>query len=102
MGNKVFVGLIKKNVETNFKILSKSETYISPIGKRTFNSYKGGSTHPKLFVRNRINLRTDHSAIKYLFTTCNIKGRLARWSLLLQEFDVQIEYLPGKNNSSDF
>jgi len=35
MGNKVFVGLIKKNVETNFKILSKSETYISPIGKKS-------------------------------------------------------------------
>jgi hypothetical protein len=37
-------------------------------------------------------LRTDHSAIKYLFTTRNMKGRLARWSLLLQEFDMQIDY----------
>ncbi|GJS99705.1 reverse transcriptase domain-containing protein [Tanacetum coccineum] len=33
---------------------------------------------------------TDHSAIKYLFAKKDVKPRLMRWILLLQEFDVII------------
>ncbi|WKA10547.1 hypothetical protein VitviT2T_028112 [Vitis vinifera] len=33
---------------------------------------------------------TDHSALKYLLTKQDVKARLIRWILLLQEFDLQI------------
>jgi hypothetical protein len=46
-------------------------------------------------------LRTDHQAIKYLFTTKNLSSRLLRWSLQLQEYAFDIEYIKGKNNFSD-
>ena len=34
---------------------------------------------------------TDHSALKYLLTKQDAKGRLVRWILLLQEFNLQIK-----------
>ena len=36
-------------------------------------------------------MHTDHSAIKYLMTKKDMKPRLIRWVLLLQEFDLEIK-----------
>lgn len=47
-------------------------------------------------------VRTDHSAVKFLFTSRNMKGRLARWSLLLQEYNMEIEHVRGVQNPSDY
>ena len=38
----------------------------------------------------------DHMAIKYLVNKAELSGRLARWVLLLQEFDYTVEYKPGR------
>ena len=43
-------------------------------------------------------LVTDHQSLKWLMTTRNLTGRLARWSLHLQEFDFEIIYRPGKQH----
>ena len=45
-----------------------------------------------------IFVHTDHSAIKYLMNKLVVIGRLARWLLLLQEFDITIIDKPGKSN----
>jgi transposase InsO family protein len=50
----------------------------------------------------RFKLKTDHKALVYLFKTRNLKSRLLRWSLILQEYDFEIEYLKGDKNFSDF
>lgn len=41
---------------------------------------------------------TDHSALKWLMTTKDLKGRLARWAMRLQPFisDMTIEHRAGK------
>lgn len=41
-------------------------------------------------------VRTDHSSLVWLHRSQ--QGRLARWSLALQEFDFDIVYRPGKGN----
>ncbi|RVW12885.1 Retrovirus-related Pol polyprotein from transposon 17.6 [Vitis vinifera] len=41
---------------------------------------------------------TDHSALKYLLTKQDAKGRLIRWILLLQEFNLQIRDKKGVEN----
>nr|GFB87763.1 reverse transcriptase domain-containing protein [Tanacetum cinerariifolium] len=41
---------------------------------------------------------TDHSGLKYLFSKKDIKARLLRWILLLQEFDFKVIDTKGAEN----
>ena len=43
-------------------------------------------------------IRTDHLALKYLMTTKDLQGRLARWALTIMEYDFEIDYIKGKDN----
>ena len=49
-------------------------------------------------VEADIVIFTDHSALKYLLTKQNVKARLIRWVLLLQEFNLQIKDKKGVEN----
>nr|GFC45032.1 reverse transcriptase domain-containing protein [Tanacetum cinerariifolium] len=40
-------------------------------------------------IMNNSIVYTDHSALKYLFAKKDVKARLLRWILLLQEFDFK-------------
>jgi transposase InsO family protein len=42
---------------------------------------------------------TDHQALHWLLGQKEPKGRLARWVMLLQEFDFTVQYRPGKSNA---
>jgi hypothetical protein len=38
----------------------------------------------------------DRMVIKYLVNKAELCGRLARWILLLEEFNYTVEYKPGR------
>ena len=40
---------------------------------------------------SKVTLYTDHAAIQYLMMKKEVKLRLIRWVLLLQEFDMEIK-----------
>ena len=42
---------------------------------------------------------TDHAALAPLFKGTNVSGRLARWALVVQEFQPTILYRPGSHNT---
>ena len=44
----------------------------------------------------KVIIITDHEALCWLRTKKDLAGRLARWSLCLQEYEVQIQYRSGK------
>ena len=45
---------------------------------------------------NKVIFFMDHMALRYLVNKPDLSGRLARWILLLTEFDYTIQYKPGK------
>nr|GFA76510.1 reverse transcriptase domain-containing protein [Tanacetum cinerariifolium] len=49
-------------------------------------------------IMNKSIIYTDHSALKYLFAKKDMKARLLRWILLLQEFDFKVIDTRGAEN----
>ncbi|KAL6455153.1 hypothetical protein MHYP_G00364060 [Metynnis hypsauchen] len=45
-----------------------------------------------------VTIFTDHSSLKWLMSRPNPSGRLARWSLRLQDFDFSVVHKPGAKN----
>jgi hypothetical protein len=45
-----------------------------------------------------IIVMSDHQPLRWLLTLKTPSGRLARWALWLQSFDLQVEYAPGRTN----
>ncbi len=44
----------------------------------------------------KIRVWTDHTAIQNLFKHKNLRGRLARWFVTLQNYEINFEYISGK------
>jgi hypothetical protein len=43
-------------------------------------------------------LYTDHKSLKYIFTQSNLNLRQRRWLKLIKDYDLRINYHPGKAN----
>jgi transposase InsO family protein len=54
-----------------------------------FNTYCEG---------HKYTLLTDHAALSYIRSNTNTSKRIHRWQVLLQGYDLQIKYQPGKDN----
>jgi hypothetical protein len=48
---------------------------------------------------NRFTVITDHRSLQYLSTQDKLSARQTRWSEFLQQFDFQIQYRPGRDNT---
>ena len=46
----------------------------------------------------KLRVRTDHAALQWLATARFENSKLERWAMRLQEFDYEVEYLPGDQN----
>ena len=46
----------------------------------------------------KIKVYTDHNPLTFLKTMKNKNQRLVRWSLALQEYNLEIQHIPGSEN----
>ena len=46
----------------------------------------------------KIKVYTDHNPLTFLKTMINKNQRLVRWSLALQEYNLEIQHIPGSEN----
>ncbi len=48
----------------------------------------------------KIRVWTDHTAVQNLFKHKNLRGRLSRWFVTLQNYEINFEYIPGNKNTA--
>jgi hypothetical protein len=49
-------------------------------------------------IGNKCELFSDHNRLKYFFTQTELNMRQRRWLELIKDYDVEINYHPGKAN----
>ena len=59
--------------------------------------------HKTLLQGAPFTIETDHEALRYLIQSKDAVGRLARWAMKLQQFDMTVKYRKGEENgAADF
>ena len=86
-------------VEYASRLLSPREQRWSVTEREGLASVWGVQQFRHYLHGNRFKLVTDHSAITYMMKQPDPKGRLARWVVILQEFDFEVVHKPGKENN---
>jgi hypothetical protein len=74
-----------------------------------YSSFEGELLAAVYFVRlwrqylygERFVLESDHQPLKWILTNTKITGKLARWALMLSEFDFEVVHKPGVDNEMD-
>jgi hypothetical protein len=49
-------------------------------------------------IGNKCKIFTDHKSLKYIFTQKDLNLRQRRWLELIKDYDLDIQYHPGKAN----
>ena len=70
--------------------LNKAEINYSTIEKEALTIFYGLKIN-RLCLGYPIMVHTDHRPLVWLLTTSNANSRIARWQLLVAEFDIKVE-----------
>nr|GEV03813.1 hypothetical protein [Tanacetum cinerariifolium] len=80
------------------KTMTQAETNYTTTEKEMLAVVYAFEKFRSYLIMNKSIVYTDHSALKYLFAKKDVKARLLRWILLLQEFDFKVIDTKGAEN----
>nr|GFC42837.1 reverse transcriptase domain-containing protein [Tanacetum cinerariifolium] len=80
------------------KTMNQAETNYTTTEKEMLAVVYAFEKFRSYLIMNKSIVYTDHSALKYLFAKKDVKVRLLRWILLLQEFDFKVINIRGAEN----
>ena len=49
-------------------------------------------------IGNKCEVYTDHKSLKYIFTQSDLNLRQMRWLELIKDYNLDLQYHPGKSN----
>ena len=79
--------------------LNQSEMNYSTIEKEALAIIYGLKINRSLCLGFPIIIHTDHRPLTWLLTTSSANSRIARWQMMVAEYDIQIKFIPGKENT---
>ena len=80
--------------------LSHTEQAYSTTEREALAVIGGINKFEPYLYGQRFTVHTDHHALRWLMNIKDVTGRLARWSLFIQQFDFEIKHRPGVNNGN--
>ena len=80
-------------------IFNQAEKNYSTVERECLAMVKA-ITHFRPYVFGRpVTVYTDHAPLRWLNSMSSPTGRLARWSLLLSDYQIDIQYRKGRHNT---
>ena len=75
--------------------LSKAEQNYSTTEREALGMVYNVTKYRHYLLGRKFSFHVDHSALLYLVSKASLTGKIARWTLLLQEFEFDIFHRPG-------
>ena len=75
--------------------LSQEERNYSTTEREALGMIYNVTKFRHYLLGRKFSFHVDHSALLYLVSKASLTGKLARWTLLLQEFEFEIFHRPG-------
>ena len=85
-------------IEYASRLLSNAEQNYSTIEREPLAIVWAVQKYRGYINGTEVKIVTDHQPLKWLMSLKSPSGRLARWALLLQPYNIKIDYKPGKVN----
>ena len=82
------------------KKLTPAERHYSATEVEGLAVVRGVQHFVHYLIGRHFRIETDHRALQFLQSARHLNGRLSRWALLLQSYDYEIHYRPGRSNSN--
>ena len=79
--------------------LSKAERNYSTTEREALKMAYSVTKYQHYLLGRKFSFHMDHSALIYLVSKVSLTGKIARWTLLLQEFEFDIYHRPGAQHA---
>lgn len=88
----------ERPVEYASRLLTTAETRYSTTEREALAVVWAVERFRGYIEGSEVTIATDHQPLKWLLSLKSPSGRLARWALKLQPYNLKIGYIPGKRN----